>query len=157
MPMQDDEIVLSPAKYKELEEELEQLSTVGRREIRERLEIARSLGDLSENFDYHDAKRQQGFLDGKINNIKQMLDRAKIADYIAGGEIVMLGSKVTVRDEDGDDTEYTIVGVMEADAMQDRISNTSPMAKSLMGRTIGDKVEVLAPGGLIRFEIISVC
>ena len=79
------------------------------------------------------------------------------ADYIAGGEIVMLGSKVAVRDEDGDNAEYTIVGVMEADAMQNRISNTSPMARSLMGQTIGDKVEVQAPGGVIRFEIVSVC
>ena len=156
MTMQDDEIVLSPAKYKELEEELEQLSTVGRREIRERLEIARSLGDLSENFDYHDAKRQQGFLDSKINNIKQMLERAMISDYAAGGDIVTFGSKVTVKDEDDDETEYTIVGVMEADAMQNRISNTSPMAKSLMGRKSGDKVEVQAPGGVIAFEIISV-
>ena len=156
MPMQDDEIVLSPAKYKELEEELEQLSTIGRREIRERLEIARSLGDLSENFDYHDAKRQQGFLDSKINNIKQMLERAMISDYAAGGDIVTFGSKVTVKDEDDDETEYTIVGVMEADAMQNRISNTSPMAKSLMKRKAGDKVEVQAPGGLIALEIISV-
>lgn len=156
MTKQDDEIVLSPAKYKELEEELEHLSTVGRREIRERLEIARSLGDLSENFDYHDAKRQQGFLDSKINNIKQMLERAMISDYAAGGDIVTFGSKVTVKDEDDDETEYTIVGVMEADAMQNRISNTSPMAKSLMGRKSGDKVEVLAPGGVIAFEIVSV-
>ncbi len=156
MTMQDDEIVLSPAKYKELEEELEQLSTVGRREIRERLEIARSLGDLSENFDYHDAKRQQGFLDSKINNIKQMLERAMISDYAAGGDIVTFGSKVTVKDEDEDETEYTIVGVMEADAMQNRISNTSPMAKSLMGRKSGDKVEVQAPGGVIALEITSV-
>ena len=156
MTMQDDEIVLSPAKYKELEEELEQLSTVGRREIRERLEIARSLGDLSENFDYHDAKRQQGFLDSKINNIKQMLERAMISDYAGGGDIVTFGSKVTVKDEDEDETEYTIVGVMEADAMQNRISNTSPMAKSLMGRKAGDKVEVLAPGGVIALEIIAV-
>jgi transcription elongation factor GreA len=155
MTMQDDEIVLSPAKYKELEEELEQLSTVGRREIRERLEIARSLGDLSENFDYHDAKRQQGFLDSKINNIKQMLERAMISDYAGGGDIVTFGSKVTVKDDD-DETEYTIVGVMEADAMQNRISNTSPMAKSLMGRKAGDKVEVQAPSGTIALEILSV-
>ena len=157
MTMQDDEIVLSPAKYKELEGELEQLTTTGRREIAERIKDARSLGDLSENFDYHDAKRQQGFLEGRINNIKQMLERAKVVEAAGGGEIVTLGSKVTVRDEDGDDTEYTIVGVMEADAMQNRISNTSPMAKSLMGHVVGDSVDVQAPGGVIHFEIVTVC
>lgn len=154
--MQDDEIVLSPAKYKELEEELEQLTTTGRREIAERIKDARSLGDLSENFDYHDAKRQQGFLEGRINNVKQMLERAKVIESMGGGDIVTFGSKVTVKDEDNDETEYTIVGVMEADAMQNRISNTSPMAKSLMGHVVGDKVEVQAPGGTIAFEIIAV-
>jgi transcription elongation factor GreA len=156
MTMQDDEIVLSPAKKQELEAELEQLQTVGRREIADRIKDARSLGDLSENFDYHDAKRQQGFLEGRINNLKQMLERARVVESAGGGDTVALGSRVTVRDEDGDDTEYTIVGVMEADATQNRISNTSPMAKSLMGHRVGDTVDVQAPGGTIRFEIVSV-
>ena len=81
-----------------------------------------------------------------------MLERAKVVETMGGGDIVTFGSKVTVRDEDDDDTEYTIVGVMEADAMQNRISNTSPMAKSLMGHNVGDSVDVQAPGGLIAFR-----
>src|SRR5580698_7210389 len=108
--MQDDDIILTPAKYKEIAEELERLQTVERSAIAERIRQARSLGDLSENFDYHDAKRQQGFLEGKIINLKAILDRGKVVDYISGGDIVGLGSKVKVHDEEFDeDTVYTIV------------------------------------------------
>ena len=157
MPMQDDEIVLSPAKYKELEEELEHLTTTGRREIAERIKDARAMGDLSENFDYHDAKRQQGFLEGRIDNIKQMLERAKVIESVGGGDTVSLGSKVTVHDVEYDeDLEYTIVGVMEADAAKNLISNSSPLAKALMGHKTGDRVEVQAPGGTAAYEIIAV-
>ena len=117
--MQDDEIILSPAKYKELEHELGHLTTTGRREIAERIKDARAMGDLSENFDYHDAKRQQGFLEGRIDNIKQMLERAKIAEYETGGDIAAYGSTVKIHDiAYEEDLEYKIVGVMEADTTQ---------------------------------------
>ncbi len=155
--MQDDEIILSPAKYAELEHELGHLTTTGRREIAERIKDARAMGDLSENFDYHDAKRQQGFLEGRINNIKQMLERAKVAEYTAGGDTVSFGSVVSVHDEEFDeDIEYTIVGVMEADAAQNRISNTSPVGKALLGGAVGDRVEVKTPNGTAIYEILSV-
>ena len=155
--MHDDEIVLSAAKYKEMEAELEELMTVGRREIAERIRLARSLGDLSENFDYHDAKRQQGFLEGKISQVKNILERAKIADYAAGGEIVTLGSAVTVHDVKYDeDIEYTIVGVMEADPAERRISNTSPTGSALLGHKVGDRIQVQTPGGTDEYEIVSV-
>ena len=155
--MQEDEIILSPAKFKELEAELEQLTTVGRREIAERIKDARAMGDLSENFDYHDAKRQQGFLEGRINNLKQMLERGKVIEAAGGGETVTLGSVVKVRDEEYDeDVEYTIVGIMEADATQNKISNSSPLAKALMGHVVGDRVEVRTPGGTASYEILSV-
>ena len=155
--MQDDEIILSPAKYKELEAELENLSTTGRREIAERIKDARSLGDLSENFDYHDAKRQQGFLEGRINNLKQMLERAKVVESVGGGDTISLGSVVKLHDVVyAEDIEYKIVGVMEADASQNRISNTSPLAKALMGHKVGSRVEVLTPSGTDTYEIVSV-
>ena len=155
--MQDDEIILSPAKYKELEAEMETLTTTGRREIAERIKDARSLGDLSENFDYHDAKRQQGFLEGRINNLKQMLERAKVVESVGGGDTISLGSTVKVHDVEYDeDVEYTIVGVMEADASQKRISNTSPLAKALMGHKVGGRVEVQTPAGTDAYEIVSV-
>ncbi len=157
MPIQDDEIILSTAKFKELEEELEHLQTTGRREIAERIKDARSLGDLSENFDYHDAKRQQGFLEGRINNLKAMLERAKVLDTVGGGDIVGFNSVVKVHDEEFDeDVEYTIVGVMEADPAKNLISNTSPVGKALLGHTLGDSVEVKTPNGTAVYKILSV-
>lgn len=154
--MQDDEIVLTPAKYKELAAELERLTTTERTAIAERIRLARSLGDLSENFDYHDAKRQQGFLEGKIHNLKQMLERARVADHITGGDVVSIGSRVKVHDEEYDeDIEYTIVGVLEADAALNRISNTSPVGKALLGHKVGDKVEVSTPSGKAVYEIVQ--
>lgn len=155
--MQDDEIILSPAKYKELEHELEHLTTTGRREIAERIKDARAMGDLSENFDYHDAKRQQGFLEGRIDNIKQMLERAKIAEYAAGGDIAAYGSTVKIHDiAYEEDLEYKIVGVMEADTSQNRISNTSPLGKALLGHKVGEVVEVQTPSGMDKYEILAI-
>lgn len=146
--MQDDEIILTPAKRAELEAEVERLTTLERPAIAERIRQARSLGDLSENFDYHDAKRQQGFLEGKIINLKNMLDRAKIVDYTSGGDIVTLGSRVRVWDEQfEEEVEYTIVGVMDADPANDKISNTSPVGKALLKHKVGDTVEVQTPEG----------
>src|SRR5580698_9432949 len=130
--MQDDDIILTPAKYKEIAEELERLSTVERSAIAERIRLARSLGDLSENFDYHDAKRQQGFLEGKIINLKNMLDRSRVIDYTSGGDTVGVGSTVKVFDEEfEEEIEYQIVGVMDADAALNKISNTSHVGKAL--------------------------
>ncbi len=155
--MQDDEIILSPAKYKELEADLERLSTVERKAIADRIKEARGMGDLSENFDYHDAKRQQGFLEGKIINIKNMLERAKIAEYIGGGDVIALGSVVKIHDVEYDeDLEYTIVGVMEADPTDGKISNTSPVAKALLGHKVGDRVEVQTPSGKDVYEVVEV-
>jgi transcription elongation factor GreA len=156
-PMHDDEIVLSPAKYKELEIELERLQTVERRHIAERIKEARGMGDLSENFDYHDAKRQQGFLEGKIIGLKQTLERAKVIEMTTGSETVTLGSVVKVHDDEFDEEiEYTIVGVMEADPSTDKISNTSPVGQALMNHRAGDKVQVQTPAGISLLEILEV-
>lgn len=153
----DHEIVLTPAKYKELEEELERLVTVERPAIAERIRQARALGDLSENFDYHDAKRQQGFLEGRIANVKAMLERAHVTEYQAGGDTVALGSHVTIHDEEFDeDIEYTIVGAPEADPTQNKLSNTSPVGRALLGKKIGDTVEVPIPAGKAIYKIIEV-
>lgn len=154
--MQDDEIILTPAKHKEISEELERLQTVERSAIAERIRQARSLGDLSENFDYHDAKRQQGFLEGKILNLKNMLERGKVVDYVSGGDIVGLGSRVKVHDEEYDeDIVYTIVGVVDADPANDKISNTSPVGKALLGHKVGDTIEVTTPAGKATYAIVE--
>lgn len=155
--MTDDEIILSPAKYKELEAELERLSTVERKAIADRIKEARAMGDLSENFDYHDAKRQQGFLEGKIQGLKLTLERAHVAEYVGGGDTIALGSVVKVHDDEYDeDTTYTIVGVMEADPALDKISNTSPVGKALLGHKVGDQIEVLTPAGKSVYHVVEV-
>ena len=154
--MADDEIVLTQEKHRELEIELARLQTTERRVIAERISTARSLGDLRENFDYHDAKRQQGLLESKIINLKRILDRGRIVDYQSGGDVVQLGSHVKVHDEEFDeDIEYQIVGVMEADPATDKISNTSPVGKALLGQKVGDKIEVQTPAGVSIYEIIE--
>jgi transcription elongation factor GreA len=153
--MQDD-IVLTPAKFKALEEKLHHLRTVERRAISERIRQARDLGDLRENFDYHDAKRQQGLLESEINNIQAMLDRGKIVEYNPDGEIVSLGSIVKVHDiEFDEEIVYTIVGVADADAAQNKISNTSPVGKALLGHKVGETVDVETPAGKAQFKIVE--
>jgi transcription elongation factor GreA len=155
--MQDDEIILTPARQKELTEELNRLTTVERSAIAERIAAARAMGDLSENFDYHDAKRQQGFLESKITGLKRILEIAKITDYAGGADLVELGSKVTVFDEEfEEEIEYTIVGVMDADASKNLISNTSPVGKALLGKVVGDIAEVKAPAGTSTYKIVSI-
>ncbi len=150
-------LVLTPAKKSELEAELEELVTAGRSAIAERIRQARALGDLSENFDYQDAKRQQGFLEGKIMNLKSMLERAHVTEYVTGGDEVALGSTVAVFDAAFDEEiEYTIVGVLEADPTQDKISNTSPIGQSLLGKKVGDTVNVQTPGGVQTYEVRSI-
>jgi len=155
--MQDDEIILTPARHKELTEELTRLTTVERSAIADRISQARAMGDLSENFDYHDAKRQQGFLESKITGLKRILEIAKITDYAGGADLVELGSKVTVYDEEfEEEIEYTVVGVMDADASKNLISNTSPVGKALLGKTVGEVAEVKAPAGTSTYKILSI-
>lgn len=155
--MNDDEIILTPARHKELSEELIRLTTAERSAIAERISQARAMGDLSENFDYHDAKRQQAFLENKIMGLKRILEIAKITDYAAGTHMVELGSRVTVFDEEfEEEIEYTIVGVMDADASKNLISNSSPFGRALLGKVVGETAEVKAPAGTSTYKIISI-
>ena len=153
----DIEIVLTPQKYNELKEELETLISVERPAIAQRIRQARELGDLSENFDYQDAKRQQGFLEGRIQNLKAVIDEARIEEYVIGGDIVAFGSTVKVHDiAYEEDLEYTIVGAVETDPTNGRISTTSPLGKALMGKKVGDIVEVATPAGADKYRIDSI-
>jgi transcription elongation factor GreA len=148
------EIVLTPAKYAELQQELENLVSSERPLIAERIRQARALGDLSENFDYQDAKRQQGFLEGRIANLKSMIDKAHVTEYAGGTDEVGLGSAVKVWDQEFDEEiEYTIVGALEADPSKNKISNTSPIGQSLLSKKVGDTVRVQTPGGVQIYEI----
>ena len=153
-----EEIVLTPSGKKKVEEELAHLKTVEMPALSERIRQARALGDLSENFDYQDAKRQQGFVAGKMAELQAILDRARIVEEAApGSEAVGMGSTVTVHDLDYDeDLSYTIVGSYEADPANGRISSSSPVGKALMGRKVGDAIEVNTPGGKARYEIVAI-
>lgn len=151
------DIVLTPDGKKRVEQDLDHLRTVEMPLLSERIRQARALGDLSENFDYQDAKRQQGFVNGKIAYLQAILDRAKIMIPAPGAVVVGMGSAVHLRDMDYDDEfTYTLVGDYEADPEKDMISVSSPVGSALMGHVVGDKVEVETPGGKSCFEIIGV-
>jgi transcription elongation factor GreA len=153
-----DDIVLTPAGKKKVEDELEQLRTVEMPALAERIRQARSLGDLSENFDYQDAKRQQGFVAGKIADLQAILDRANLVEETGpGSEVVGMGSTVSLRDLDyGDEFSYTLVGAYEADPQNGKISVSSPVGKALMGNKVGTNIEVTTPGGKSTFEILAI-
>jgi transcription elongation factor GreA len=128
-----------------LEEELRDLIDNRRPVIVRRVSTARQEGDLSENFAYHDARRELGLLDGRVQTIESQLRHAKVMETTVG-EVVGLGSTVTIRDEFGEST-YVIVGPVEADVAGGRISMVSPLGAALMGRTVGDEVSFSSPGG----------
>ncbi|MFJ8236868.1 transcription elongation factor GreA [Ureibacillus sp. NPDC094379] len=146
------------AGKQKLEDELEYLKTVKRKEVVERIKIARSFGDLSENSEYDSAKEEQGFVEGRISNIESMLRNAVIIEEAEGtSDIVTLGKTVTfVELPDGDEEEYTIVGSAEADPFEGRISNDSPIAKALLGHKVNDVLKISTPGGDMEVRIVSI-
>lgn len=153
-----EDIVLTPGGRKRIEAQLAHLKSVEMPQLSERIREARELGDLSENFDYQDAKRQQGFIAGKMADLQAILDRGRIVEEAEpGADVVGMGSTVTVRDRDFDDEfAYTLVGTYEADPANDRISASSPVGKALMGRKVGESVSVATPGGTTTYEIIAI-
>ncbi|MDP1417494.1 transcription elongation factor GreA [Peribacillus simplex] len=141
-----------------LEQELEQLKTVKRKEVVERIKIARSFGDLSENSEYDSAKEEQAFVEGRITTIENMIRNAKIIEgNDTNTDTVSLGKSVTfVELPNGDEETYSIVGSVEADPFDGKISNDSPIAKSLIGKRVGDKVSIMTPGGEMSVKIVSI-
>ncbi|KAA0563756.1 MULTISPECIES: transcription elongation factor GreA [Bacillaceae] len=157
--MSTDKVFPMTAEGKEkLEKELENLKTVKRKEVVERIKIARSFGDLSENSEYDAAKDEQAFVEGRISTLENMIRNAKIIqEDDMNSDTVQLGKKVTfVELPDGDKETYTIVGSAEADPFEGKISNDSPIAKSLLGHKVGAKVSVQTPGGEMNVKIVEV-
>ena len=143
---------------KKLEEELEYLKTVKRKEITEKIKVALGYGDLSENSEYDEAKNDQAFTEGRIIQLENMLKNAVVVDE---SEIpkdkVSVGSIVKVMDYELDEeVEYTIVGSAEADPMNFKISNESPVGSALLGKKVGDVVEVAVPSGVSKFEVLEI-
>ncbi|KRO18544.1 transcription elongation factor GreA [Lacticaseibacillus saniviri] len=142
----------------QLEAELENLKTVKRPEVIDRIKVARGFGDLSENSEYESAKDEQSTVESRIVAVETMLRYAQIIDANdAASDEVTLGRKVTFV-EDGDDEEetYQIVGAAEADAFAGKISNESPIAQALVGKKVGDKVDIVTPGGQMTVKIVKV-
>ncbi len=152
------EILLTYAGLNELQAELEQLKTVGRKEVAEKIKVALSFGDLSENSEYDEAKSEQGKLESRIGEIEEMLQNVKILDEDnLNTDIVHIGSKIKVKDiEYNDIVSYQIVGFAQADPEKGKISDESPVGKALLGHTVGDTVEVEVPAGKLLFEIIEI-
>lgn len=141
-----------------LEEELEFLKTEKRKEVVERIKVARSFGDLSENSEYDSAKEEQAFVEGRISTLEKMIrDAVIIKEDETNTSVVSLGKTVRfVELPDGDEEEYTIVGSAESDPSEGKISNDSPMAQSLLGKSVGDKVTVNTPAGEMEVKILEV-
>ncbi|MBS4176252.1 transcription elongation factor GreA [Lederbergia citrea] len=149
---------MTEAGKEKLEQELEYLKSVRRKEVVERIKIARSFGDLSENSEYDSAKEEQAFVEGRITTLENMIRNAKIIqDDELNSDTVTLGKTVTfVELPDGDEETYTIVGSAEADPFEGKISNDSPIAKSLLGHKVDQEVTVQTPGGEMRVRLVSI-
>ena len=153
--MADKKVMLTEEGYNKLVDKLNYLKSVRRIEIAERLKAAIALGDLSENSEYDDAKNEQAFLEGEIQELEAKIRNSDIIKAGAG-DVVQMGSTVTVVDlefaEDGPET-FMLVGSTEADPDEGKISNESPLGQSLLGCKVGDIVDVHAPDGVIKYEI----
>ncbi len=156
--MADKEVILTPSGLKKLEDELEHLKSVKRREVAERIKTAIGYGDISENSEYDDAKNEQAFIEGRIITLDKMLRNARIINEAeVNTDVVSIGSTVKLKDlEFKDIVEYTIVGSAESDPTSNLISNESPVGKALLGKQKGALVEVSAPAGIIQYEVLDI-
>ena len=149
------QVYLTPEGAAKLREELKELTGPRREELSRRLRSAIQMGDLSENADYHKAKEDQAFLEGRIQEIEAVLRTAVIVEK-THGDVVGVGSTVTVQEEDFDPETYYVVGAKEADPRNGKISNESPIGRALMDHKVGDVVEAETPGGKLKFKILKV-
>ena len=139
-----------------LKTELEELKGSKREELAQRLRSAIQMGDLSENADYHKAKEDQAFLEGRIQELEYILSNVVLIEKSSNNDVVSIGSYVTIQEEDFPPETYHLVGPTEADPKNGKISHESPIGKALIGHKIGDMVETETPGGTIKFKIITI-
>ena len=156
--MADKRVVLTEEGLKKLEEKLEYLKSVRRLEVADRLKAAIALGDLSENSEYDDAKNEQAFIEGEILTLESQIRNSEIikADD-SNKDVVHLGNTVVIKDMEYDEDEtYTIVGSTEADSLQGKISNESPVGMAILGKTVGTVVQVKVPAGTLEYKIVEI-
>ena len=151
-----DPIYLTPEGAKKLKEELAELKGPKRKEIAKRLRDAIQMGDLSENADYHKAKEDQAFLEGRIQELDYVLSKAEVVKDSGKRDEVRVGLKVTVQEKGYDPEVYYMVGAKEADSRSNKISNESPIGKALMGHKKGETVTAETPGGKIILKILKI-
>lgn len=156
--MADNETLLTLEGLKKMEEELEQLKTVRRKEVAARIRQAIEFGDISENSEYEDAKNEQAFIEGSILNLEKKLRSAKVIDESdVNVSVVSIGSTVKILNVDTqDEYEYTIVGSVEADPSAAKISNESPIGKGILGVAVGQTVDVTVPAGILHLKVLSI-
>ena len=153
----NDEYLLTQEGADKMRAELEDMKTNQREELSKRLRFAIQQGDLSENADYHKAKEDQAFLEGKIKEYEEILAGVKIIEESSNSKgIIDVGSWVTIQEGDYPEEKYHVVGAREANPREGRISNESPIGSALMGHKVGDKVTVTTPGGSTKVKIIKV-
>ena len=152
------EIILTQEGFDKLEEELELLKTTRRKEVAERLKVAISFGDLSENAEYDEAKKEQAALEERIIKLENMVRTAVIIDENnVDLDVITIGSIAKIYDEDFDEeVEYSIVGSAEADPYNGKISNESPVGKALLGGKVGETIEVNVPDGIIKLKVLEI-
>ncbi len=153
-----EKIPMTPGGLVTLEDELKLLKQVERPAVIRAIAEAREHGDLSENAEYHAARERQSFIEGRITELEDVISRAQVIDVtLLSGDIVRFGATVTLADEDSDDESvYQIVGAHEADIRSGRLSVHSPLARALIGKHIGDSIEVSTPGGSKSYEVVNV-
>lgn len=153
-----EKIPMTPAGLAQLEDELRHLKGTARHEVIKAIAEAREHGDLSENAEYHAARERQSFIEGRVMELEDIISRAQVIDVsVLSGDQVRFGATITLADEDTEDeVVYTIVGVHEASIKDGRLSVNAPLARALIGKSIGDSVEVSTPGGSKSYEVIDV-
>jgi transcription elongation factor GreA len=154
--MNSKKIYVTKEGLEDLKKEHEDLSSTRRQEVVKRLSAAREMGDLSENAEYSAAREELAFIDGRIDELEEMLKQVVIIDDTTSGtNIVKLGSKVTVKNN-GKQLVYTLVGEWEADPTEKKISHESPIGKALMGKKTGETIDVKAPAGIVTYTIVNI-
>jgi len=152
-----DEYYLTPEGTERLQTELEELTGRGRKELASRLRAAIQQGDLSENADYHKAKEDQAFLEGRIQELEHILRHVVIIeDKPIQRDIIEIGARVSVQEEGFDPEKYRLVGAKEANPRNGQISNESPIGRALLGHRVGDEVVVDTPNGQTKFKILNI-
>ncbi len=158
MTEETEEILLTEEGYQELEDELRHLKEEKRKEVAEKIKVARDFGDISENAEYDEAKNEQAFVEGRIKKLEKMLENARVVKKEEiNNHTVNVGNAVELKEIDtGDVYTYTLVGSAEADPLEHKISNESPIGRAVIGKSIGDEVKVETPDGDAAYKILSI-